>query len=190
MTEQHKPEGPLATAIALMVGGAASNQVGAAFGARAFPALGPAGVVAVRQIVAAIVLCAAARPKFWRYSAHQIKPILFLALVFATMNLSLYMAIEHIGLGSYDQDPLDADGDTVTMARAYTWVKPGGWCYLDVPYRPQGPYSVNSNFRAYDPEALQTRLIQSAPWRVRWQQTMGQPRGDGPYVALVLEKPA
>lgn len=99
MTEQHKPEGPLATAIALMVGGAASNQVGAAFGARAFPALGPAGVVAVRQIVAAIVLCAAARPKFWRYTAHQLKPIFLLALVFATMNLSLYMAIEHIGLG-------------------------------------------------------------------------------------------
>ena len=37
------------TGIALMTGSAASNQFGTATAALAFPALGPAGVVAVRQ---------------------------------------------------------------------------------------------------------------------------------------------
>jgi inner membrane transporter RhtA len=40
------------TGIALMTGSAASNQIGAATAALAFPVLGPAGVVAVRQWVA------------------------------------------------------------------------------------------------------------------------------------------
>ena len=42
--------------IALMTGSAASNQLGAATAALAFPVLGPAGVVAVRQWVAGAVL--------------------------------------------------------------------------------------------------------------------------------------
>src|SRR5260221_9865617 len=57
------PPGRL-TGIALMTGSAASNHVGAATAALAFPALGPAGVVAVRQWVAGALLLAAARPKF------------------------------------------------------------------------------------------------------------------------------
>src|SRR5512132_2615864 len=63
--------------VALMLGSGLSNQVGAATGALAFPVIGPAGVVAVRQ--------------WW--------PVLSLALVFATMNLSLYTSIDRIGLG-------------------------------------------------------------------------------------------
>ena len=39
-----------------MTASAASNQVGAAVGAHAFATIGPAGVVAVRQFVAAAVL--------------------------------------------------------------------------------------------------------------------------------------
>ena len=39
--------------LALMTGSAASNQLGAATAALAFPVLGPLGVVAVRQWVAA-----------------------------------------------------------------------------------------------------------------------------------------
>jgi len=82
-----------------MLGSAASNQAGAAIGAHAFPLIGPAGVVAVRQVVAAAVLLPAARPDIRRFTWAQWWPTLLLALVFATMNLSLYTAISRVGLG-------------------------------------------------------------------------------------------
>src|SRR3984957_12030513 len=85
--------------IALMTGSAASNQLGAATAALAFPALGPAGVVAVRQWVAGVVLLITVRPKFASFTRQQWRPVLALALIFATMNLSLYTAIDRIGLG-------------------------------------------------------------------------------------------
>jgi inner membrane transporter RhtA len=75
------------------------NQVGAGLGAHAFPTIGPAGVVAVRQLVAAAVLVPLARPRFWRFSWAQWWPTLALGLVFATMNLTLYISIDRIGLG-------------------------------------------------------------------------------------------
>ena len=85
--------------IATMLGSAASNQIGAAVGAHAFPFIGPAGVVAVRQVVAAAVLLPLSRPDVRRFTWSQWWPTLLLAVVFATMNLSLYTAIDRIGLG-------------------------------------------------------------------------------------------
>src|SRR5687768_246656 len=85
--------------IATMLGSGASSQIGAAVGAHAFATIGPAGVVAVRQFVAAAVLLPAARPAFRRFTWAQWWPTLLLGLVFATMNLTLYMAIDRIGLG-------------------------------------------------------------------------------------------
>jgi inner membrane transporter RhtA len=85
--------------IATMTGSAASSQVGAAVGAHAFATIGPAGVVAVRQFVAAAVLLPVARPNLRRFTWAQWWPTLLLGLVFATMNLSLYTAVDHIGLG-------------------------------------------------------------------------------------------
>ena len=82
-----------------MLGSAASNQVGAAVGAHAFPTIGPAGVVAVRQFVAAAVLLPVARPNLRRLTWSQWWPALLLGVVFAVMNLSLYTAIDRIGLG-------------------------------------------------------------------------------------------
>ncbi|WLQ68605.1 EamA family transporter [Streptomyces glycanivorans] len=82
-----------------MLGSGLSNQVGASVAALAFPVIGPAGVVAVRQWVAAGVLWAAGRPRLRSFTAAQWRPVLGLALVFATMNLSLYTAIDRIGLG-------------------------------------------------------------------------------------------
>jgi inner membrane transporter RhtA len=87
------------TGVALMTGSAASNQLGAATAALAFPVLGPAGVVAVRQWVAGAVLFTAVRPRFSSFTRQQWRPVLALALIFATMNLSLYLAIDRIGLG-------------------------------------------------------------------------------------------
>jgi inner membrane transporter RhtA len=88
-----------AAGVATMLGSAASNQVGAAIGAHAFPVIGPAGVVVVRQFVAAAVLLPAARPNLRRLTWSQWWPALLLGVVFAVMNLSLYSAIARIGLG-------------------------------------------------------------------------------------------
>jgi inner membrane transporter RhtA len=89
----------VATGVATMVGSAASSQMGAAVGAHAFPAIGPAGVVAVRQFVAAAVLLPVARPDVRRMSWAQWWPTLLLGLAFGGMNLGLYIAIDRIGLG-------------------------------------------------------------------------------------------
>ncbi len=87
------------TGAAMLLGSAVSNQLGAATAALAFPVLGPAGVVAVRQWVAGVVLLAVGRPRLRQFTARQWWPVLGLAAVFATMNLSLYTAIDRIGLG-------------------------------------------------------------------------------------------
>lgn len=102
-TEQAAGDRPAGTlplsGITMMLGSALSNQLGAATGALAFPAIGPAGVVAVRQWVAAVVLVASGRPAFRRFTWQQWWPVILLALVFATMNLTLYTAISRVGLG-------------------------------------------------------------------------------------------
>src|SRR5580658_3879015 len=85
--------------VALMTGSALSVQLGAATAALAFPVLGPAGVVAIRQWVAGAVLLSSVRPKFRSFTRRQWRPVLALALIFAVMNLSLYVAIDTIGLG-------------------------------------------------------------------------------------------
>ncbi|MEV0115739.1 EamA family transporter [Streptomyces sp. NPDC050844] len=84
---------------AMMLGSGLSNQVGAATGALAFDAIGPAGVVAVRQWVAGALLMAVGRPRLRAFTWRQWWPLLCLAAVFATMNLSLYTAIDRVGLG-------------------------------------------------------------------------------------------
>src|ERR1700722_15439170 len=87
------------TGIALMTGSAASSQLGAAIAVLAFPVLGPAGVVAVRQWVAGALLLVTVRPRFATLTREQWRPVLALALIFATMNLSLYAAVNTIGPG-------------------------------------------------------------------------------------------
>ncbi|WP_078601079.1 EamA family transporter [Streptomyces violens] len=85
--------------VVTMAASGLSNQVGAAVGSLAFPVLGPVGVVAVRQYVAALVLLAVGRPRLRAFTWRQWWPVLLLAVVFGTMNLSLYSAIDRIGLG-------------------------------------------------------------------------------------------
>jgi len=89
----------LLTGIVTMLASGASNQVGAAIGSHAFASIGPVGVVAVRQFVAAAVLVPIVRPAFRRFTWAQWWPTLLLGVVFAVMNISLYSAIDRIGLG-------------------------------------------------------------------------------------------
>lgn len=76
-----------------------SNQTGAAIGAHAFDAIGPVGVVAVRQVVAASVLLPTVRPDLRRFTWAQWWPVLLLGLAFGGMNLGLYTAVDRLGLG-------------------------------------------------------------------------------------------
>ncbi|WP_246836213.1 DMT family transporter [Nesterenkonia sp. NBAIMH1] len=78
---------------------AASTQAGAAIGSLAFPTLTPLGVVAARQVVAALVLNSLARPSLHRLTRAQWGPIALLAFFFAGMNTALYTAVDRIGLG-------------------------------------------------------------------------------------------
>jgi inner membrane transporter RhtA len=81
-----------------MLASSASSQAGAALGAMAFPAIGPVGVVAIRQFVTALVLTPIVRPRLRGLRRDQWWPILGLVVVFSIMNLSLYAAIDRIGL--------------------------------------------------------------------------------------------
>ncbi|WP_202875412.1 EamA family transporter [Kribbella albertanoniae] len=85
--------------VLLMLTSGLSNQIGASVAAQAFPVIGPVGVVAVRQWMAAVVLFAIGRPRLHKLTARQWRPVLGLALVFAVMNVSLYTAIDRVGLG-------------------------------------------------------------------------------------------
>lgn len=85
--------------VSLVLGSAAANQVGAALGALAFPVIGPVGVVAVRQFTTAAVLLPSVRPSLRGLRAEQWRLIIGLVTVFSVMNLSLYAAVERIGLG-------------------------------------------------------------------------------------------
>ncbi|MPY10749.1 EamA family transporter [Arthrobacter bussei] len=99
MTKLKHAAGDRATGLVTALGGALSNQFGAASGSLAFPVIGPLGVVAVRQIVAAVILLPLVRPRVLDLTRAQWWPVLLLALVFGTMNLTLYLAIDRIGLG-------------------------------------------------------------------------------------------
>jgi SAM-dependent methyltransferase len=109
-------------------------------------------------------------------------------------------SIEHIGLGHYDADPLDPDGDRHAAERAVRWLKPGGYFYADVPYGLT--YSVEgTSHRVYDDAALRSRLlvpglIERRRWFSSWarQDHLLHDTPDDPlppgvsYVALVAQK--
>ena len=78
---------------------AASVQAGAAVGATVFPEVGPFGVVGMRQLVAATTLLLLVRPPLRRLGLRRLAPALLLGLVLVGMNLSLYTAVQRIGLG-------------------------------------------------------------------------------------------
>ncbi|PPG01525.1 EamA family transporter [Pseudoclavibacter sp. RFBI5] len=87
------------TGAAMLTGSGLSNQLGAALGALAFGPLGTSGVVAIRQLVSAAILLPVARPRLRSFTWAQWWPALLLGVVLATMNLSLYGAVDRIGLG-------------------------------------------------------------------------------------------
>jgi inner membrane transporter RhtA len=86
-------------AAAAAIGSGVSVPVGAAIGATIFPLVGSAGVVGLRQAVAAIALLAVARPRLRGLRWSSVRPAVLLGLVLIVMNVTLYGAVERIGLG-------------------------------------------------------------------------------------------
>lgn len=94
-------------------------------------------------------------------------------------------AIEHIGLTAYGE-PHERFGDRKAMERAHSWLKPGGWMYLDVPYRPDG-LVITENYRGYDETALAERLVVPG-FTIKRRTQIEAEHPDSPYIALLLEK--
>ena len=97
-------------------------------------------------------------------------------------------SLEHVGLGHYDDDPLDVDGDTHCMARVVRWLKPGGFVYADVPFGAQ--YEVcGTSHRVYDEAAVRARLL--VPGLILKAQAYHLPEDGGmSYTMILAEKHA
>ncbi|MDI6023448.1 EamA family transporter [Leucobacter sp. UT-8R-CII-1-4] len=85
--------------IALALAASLSNQAGAATGALAFSAIGPVGVVVIRQVITAIVMLPLGRPKLRRMTWSQWWPVICLGIVLGVMNMTVYATIDRLGLG-------------------------------------------------------------------------------------------
>ncbi|MBC3760394.1 EamA family transporter [Quadrisphaera sp. RL12-1S] len=83
----------------MALGASASGQTGAAVGALAFTDLGVPGVVAVRQVVAAVALNAVVRWSPQSLDRRSWLLVVALAAVMGLMNLTVYEAVSRTGLG-------------------------------------------------------------------------------------------
>ncbi len=77
----------------------ASIQIGAALAKGLFPAVGPIGAVTLRVVIAAILLCALARP--WRVlrTATALRAVVVYGVALGGMNALFYAAIRTVPLG-------------------------------------------------------------------------------------------
>jgi inner membrane transporter RhtA len=84
---------------ALVVGGIASVQFGAAIAATLFHRIGPGGAVLLRLATATVVLVAISRPRPRTLARRDLALAALFGLVLAGMNLTFYHAIQRIPLG-------------------------------------------------------------------------------------------
>jgi inner membrane transporter RhtA len=85
--------------IAGVVVSASATQVGAAFGVTIIPLVGPVGVVALRQAIAAIVLVVVTRPPLKTLGARRLAPAVLLGIALLVMNTTFYAALQRADLG-------------------------------------------------------------------------------------------
>jgi SAM-dependent methyltransferase len=90
-------------------------------------------------------------------------------------------ALEHVGLGAYDETPTEGELDRQIVERFAQWLKPGGEIAFTAPY---GRWEVNELQRVYDAPHLDALF---AGWRVtgravcvqtardRWERVDGEP---------------
>ena len=92
-------QSPTVPAVAMVLGGICSIQIGAALAVDLFDEIGAAGAVFLRVLVSAILLVAIWRPSF-RMDRKQIELALLFGVVLAGMNLAFYESIDRIPLGT------------------------------------------------------------------------------------------
>lgn len=92
------PQGVAAPALAIL-GSLVSVNAGAAWAKGLFPAVGSAGVVALRVGLSALILLAIVRP--WRFPLRRadIPNVVIYGVMLGAMNLCIYRAFERIPLG-------------------------------------------------------------------------------------------
>ncbi|MGW1988937.1 EamA family transporter [Embleya sp. NPDC001921] len=86
-------------AVLLVLASACSIQFGAAFAARLFPYVGPAGAVTLRLVLAATMLLAFCRPRLRGRARADWVVVVGLGVMFAGMNMFFYEAIARLPLG-------------------------------------------------------------------------------------------
>lgn len=84
---------------ALVLGGIASVQTGAALATKLFARVGPGGAVLLRLTAAAIVLMVIWRPRLRGRTRRELVLAVTFGVVLAAMNLTFYSAIDRIPLG-------------------------------------------------------------------------------------------
>lgn len=84
----------------MIIGSCTSLQLGAAIATPLLGELGPGLTTALRLLLAAIVLLAVARPRFWRWPRGGLRAVALFGLVMAGMNGCFYAALDRIPLGT------------------------------------------------------------------------------------------
>lgn len=89
-----------APAVGMVIGSCLSLQVGAAFAAQLFPAIGPTATSVLRLALAGVALLLVTRPAVRGWGRTQWRAVAGLGLIMAGMNGSFYLAIDRIPLGT------------------------------------------------------------------------------------------
>lgn len=111
-------------AIGLVVAGLACQEVGASFAVLVFPAVGAAGIVALRLAFSALILLAIARPSLRGHSRSDWLTLAAFGLALAGMNFLFYEALSRLHLGA--TVTIEVLGplvlSVVTSRRAIAWL--------------------------------------------------------------------
>lgn len=99
MPEQTPPKPPLGVAVALVLVGIASVQLGAGFAKLLFGDIGPNGVVWLRLATSVVVLLAWARPRLTGRSRADWAVAAWYGACLGTMNWAIYQSFSRIPIG-------------------------------------------------------------------------------------------
>ena len=86
-------------AVGLVALGLACQEVGAAIAVLLFPHTGPLGMVMLRLVFSAVILCAIARPALRGRTRAEWIAVIRLGMALAVMNAFFYLALERLALG-------------------------------------------------------------------------------------------
>lgn len=94
----------------------------------------------------------------WRKTAHGHQGDVMTAYLPKSVAFVSISAIEHVGLGHYEMDPVDPYGDIKAVQRVRDHLAAHGFFYFDVPYAPEGYWQKGTKCRIYDDQALVERF--------------------------------